>query len=206
MDTGTQWFFDRNGRLAVAALATGGLLVVASAGSARVLPSMILILYLILMGMEDLLTRRIPNHLCLFGVGAGLILQVAALGWGGGLWGWASGLMLGLGLLLPFWLFGGLGAGDVKGLAGVGALVGWGGVLSIFVYAALLGGVVAAAMLLRQGLLGRAAMRLLYLYTGLWRGRWLYIPPSPQESRLSLPYGMVIAAGGLCLMAFGPVI
>jgi prepilin peptidase CpaA len=206
MDTGTQRLYDQNGRLAVAALATGGLLVVASAGPARVLPSLILVLYLILMGMEDLLTRRIPNTLCLFGLGAGLVLQVTTLGWGGGLLNWASGLALGLGLLLPFWLFGGLGAGDVKGLAGAGALVGWGGVLSIFVYAALLGGVVASAMLLRRGLMGRAAMRLYYLYSGLWQGRWQYIPPSPQESRLSMPYGTILAAGGLCLMAFGPAV
>jgi len=206
MDAKTQRLNDLQGRLAVATLATGGLLVVAAVQPPLGLRSMALVLFLVLMGMEDFLTRRIPNRLVLFGLSAGLIVQITSLGWGAGLFNWGTGVLLGLALLLPFYAFGGLGAGDVKALSGVGALVGWAGVLSVFIYAALLGGVVAAAMLLRRGLLGRATMRLFYLYSGIWRGRWQYIPPSPQESRLSMPYGTVLAIGGLCLLAFGPVL
>src|SRR3982750_4040474 len=66
---------------------------------------------------------RVPNWLTYHFALGGLALAA----WTGGLpaLGWAlTGLAVGLALLLPLYAIGGMGAGDVKLLAGVGAWMG----------------------------------------------------------------------------------
>ena len=61
--------------------------------------------------------------------------------------GWSVvGTVLGLGLLLPAYAIGGMGAGDVKLLAGVGAWVGATATLYAFCVSAIFGGIIAVAM------------------------------------------------------------
>ena len=58
------------------------------------------------------------------------------------------GTAVGLALLLPLYAIGGMGAGDVKLLAGVGAWV-WGTVtLYAFAVSAIVGGIIAVLMVL----------------------------------------------------------
>ena len=115
----------------------------------------------------DLRTRRIPNALTL---GAAL----AALAWramsgdaavlGAGLGGWLVGALI---LAVPFWL-GGLGGGDVKLLAALGAWVGPSEALWIALYTGLTGGVLALAVALAHGYMGQAA-RNIWLLLCHWR-------------------------------------
>ncbi len=94
--------------------------------------------------VTDILSRRVPN---LF-LAVGLSLALLTHGLGGGLTGLFDsmiGLTVGLGLLMPFYLLGGTGAGDVKLLGVVGALLGVKGTL-----------ITGAATLIFGGLLGVA--------------------------------------------------
>jgi len=96
-------------------------------------------IYFTLVCATDTLKNKIPNIL-----NAGLILAgVCFNGWQNGLSGVftsVTGLVLGIGLLLLFYLMGGVGAGDVKALGAVGALVGPTDLLHIFVYMGFFGG------------------------------------------------------------------
>jgi len=73
---------------------------------------------------------------------AGLAINTASGGWSGVLFS-ATGLVLGIGLLILPWLMGGFGAGDVKALGALGALVGPRPLLHVFVYMAFFGGAMA---------------------------------------------------------------
>jgi DHA1 family bicyclomycin/chloramphenicol resistance-like MFS transporter len=57
------------------------------------------------------------------------------------------GMALGFGLLLLPYLLGGMGAGDVKALAALGAWLGFWGTLFLFCYMAIAGGILAVATL-----------------------------------------------------------
>ena len=97
-------------------------------------PDLILPLLLSL-GMAgcDLKTRRIPNYLTLGGAMGGLGFQLGYHGLPGLLDGLA-GLGLGFILLLGPYLLGGMGAGDVKASAALGAWLGLRHAFYLFVY------------------------------------------------------------------------
>jgi prepilin peptidase CpaA len=90
----------------------------------------------------DLRVRRVPNALTIPLAMAGVALAAAGLGRIGpsaAIAGWAAGLAL----MLPGYLLGATGAGDVKLMAAVGALLGPEGALWAFLYTAIAGGATA---------------------------------------------------------------
>ena len=90
----------------------------------------------------DLRSSRIPNVLTFSGIGMGCIAHV----WGGGIQGLffsLEGLVVGLGIFLFLYASGGVGAGDVKLMGAVGAMVGPFGALVSGLMAFLVGGVYA---------------------------------------------------------------
>jgi prepilin peptidase CpaA len=97
----------------------------------------------------DLRTRRVPNALTLpFAV---LGLAAAVSGWSGLTMSAALfGLLLGLVFMLPGYVFGATGAGDVKLLAAVGAWLGPTLIGVAFLYTAIVGGVLALVVARRR--------------------------------------------------------
>jgi prepilin peptidase CpaA len=94
----------------------------------------------------DLHSRRIPNFLTFTAAALGLCLNAVD----GGIMGFVdslSGLGLGLGVFLLFYLAGGMGAGDVKLMGGMGAFLGWEKTLYALFLTALVGGIMAAVQL-----------------------------------------------------------
>ena len=105
--------------------------------------------------VTDLRTRRIPNVLTFGAALAGLLYQFAnggIDGLGNGVLGWLVGAVI---FILPFAL-GGLGGGDVKLLAALGAWLGPGDVLWLSLYTGVAGGVMALVVSARYGYLGTA--------------------------------------------------
>src|SRR5438067_13221136 len=93
---------------------------------------------------------KVPNWLTLPMILAGWGYGLAAAGWAG--FGQSVlGTLAGLGLLLPLYAIGGMGAGDVKLLAGVGAWVGPAITLWAFTTSAVVGGLMALAMVAWSG-------------------------------------------------------
>jgi prepilin peptidase CpaA len=112
---------------------------------------MILVIGLAAAVVIDVRTRRIPNWLT-----GGLAAAGFGLAFGGGAvtpLQAAAGLGLGLVLMMPAHVIGALGAGDVKLMAAIGAVVGPDLALRAFLYSALAGGVFALAVAARRGIL-----------------------------------------------------
>jgi prepilin peptidase CpaA len=97
----------------------------------------------------DIRTRRIPNALTAAMAGVGIAL--AATGTSGvSLLASMAGFALGLALMMPGHVLGATGAGDVKLMAAVGAMVGPGTVVTAFAFTAIAGGVMALAIAIRR--------------------------------------------------------
>src|SRR5215470_13870464 len=96
----------------------------------------------------DFRFRRIPNWLTLGALALGFALQVARSG-AAGIPMALAGAALGLVVLLPFYVMHAMGAGDVKLLAALGALLGPQALLTVIVYAALVGGAISLVVMVR---------------------------------------------------------
>jgi len=160
-------------------------------------PDLILPLLLSLgMAACDLKSRRIPNYLTFGGALGGLGFQLGCHGFPGFLDGLA-GLGLGFCLLVGFYLLGGMGAGDVKASAALGAWLGPGRTVYLFVYMGLAGGLIILAVLLWQ-------RRLVAVIREGWHAvlNWALCrhsngkPPRPaSRPRTTIPYGAAMALG-----------
>lgn len=152
----------------------------------------------------DLHARRIPNVLTLAGCVVGLLIGAIA----GGIPGFfdaGQGLLLAFALSLPFWLFGWVGAGDVKLIAAVGAFVGASLVVETLLAIGIAGGVLAIGALLWRGLLARTGERMAATFSlSLAARRWIHVEPGAQERDVRLPYALAISAGTLAaVLIFG---
>jgi prepilin peptidase CpaA len=96
--------------------------------------------------VTDLWKFKIPNWLTLPLLLSGLIYQ-AFTGGTPGLAGSLAGVLLGFAVLLPFFLMGGMGAGDVKLMAAVGAWAGAPFTFGLFLISSLFTGVYASFLI-----------------------------------------------------------
>ncbi len=95
--------------------------------------------------VTDLRNRTVPNWISGLALVAGVGYHLATAGWRGMVFS-ASAAACGFAVFLPFYLLGGIGAGDVKLTAGFGALLGLPGLWQAVLWTCLMGGL-AAAML-----------------------------------------------------------
>jgi prepilin peptidase CpaA len=95
----------------------------------------------------DLRTRRVPNALTAATATAGLVMAVTGVGITGVTYSIVGGLV-GFALLLPGYIWGGTGGGDVKLLAALGTLLGPDRIIVAFLGAAMSGGLLALAIAL----------------------------------------------------------
>ncbi len=90
---------------------------------------------------------RVPNWITFPMVLSGLVYQTymgGLEGLGFGLWGMTVGLLT----LLPLYSVGGMGAGDVKLMAGIGAWLGAAVIFNCFIVTVIVGAIMAVAMVL----------------------------------------------------------
>lgn len=124
--------------------------------------------------LEDLWRRNISNWFPIAALSSGALHHGWLAGWRG-LAEALLGAVCGFSIFLLFYLLGGMGGGDVKLMAGFGAVLGWSQILLAAFWTAVAGGVLAAVVL------GYSA----------WRRR--KNPESPPVA--SIPYAPAIVAG-----------
>lgn len=158
----------------------------------------LLILIAFVAGAYDIRFRRIPNWLSLTGVVLGLAFHAFLFEWPGVIYS-LKGLALAMLVYFPLFVLRGMGAGDVKLMAAVGALVGAWNWVGIFVITGVLGGLFAIVLALSHGALRKTVANITYLLTELAHLRMPYIGRSELDIRnpkaLRLPHGAVIALG-----------
>ena len=130
----------------------------------------------------DISSRRIPNWVTFAAFLAGVGLNAWLAGPSGAVLALA-GAALGAGLLLPLYAIRAMGAGDVKLLAAIGALLGPQVLVSVAVYGALIGGAMSVVILLVR-------RRLLVALNEILVQR-----RAPTRSGATAPYGVAIASG-----------
>jgi len=147
--------------------------------------------------VTDMRWRRIPNILTFPTILLGLVLRTVFQGWEG-LALSVSGMLVAPVLLLLLHAGRGLGMGDIKLAAAVGAILGPPLTLVAVFLTALAGGIVALVAQLRPG--GLLAQTLSTLLIGLpLLGRWARRAQAQEHdpSTMTIPYGVGIAIGSL---------
>jgi len=156
----------------------------------------VLLLGLIVAGISDVRSSRVPNILTFSLALTGLGFHSIADSGSGFLFS-VEGFGLGLVLLLGFYIYGGMGAGDVKLLAAVGAVVGPQNVFVGFLFTALFGGLYAVALMVWHVGLARTAERIKVILVSMVFMR-VNVTDSLGETTLpKLRYALVIGLGTL---------
>ncbi len=158
--------------------------------------------------VTDTKTRRLPNWLTLPSLLIGLLLHFVLGGWyQSASWHWtaawrslgsaALATLIAGGIFLIFHMAGGMGAGDVKMMAAVGALAGLSHIAEILVATGLVGGIFAIVLAIAKGRLKTTLSNIGVLMVhhgtaGLQPHSNLNVT---NTETLRLPYGIAIAAG-----------
>ncbi len=149
----------------------------------------------------DIRTRRIPNLLTFGGAALAIVYSL----WVSGLNGLVSsvgGWGIGCALFLPMFLLGGMGAGDVKLAACIGAWLGPMAAVFFALYSAIAGGVMAVGVALATGYF-RQALANVWLLLAHWRVvgvRPLHELTLETAKGPRLPFALPIAAGAIAAM------
>jgi prepilin peptidase CpaA len=146
--------------------------------------------------VTDIRSRRIPNALTFSALAVALIvhgLLPQGLGWSHV----TFGALVGLAVFLPFFMLGGMGAGDVKLMMALGAWLGAGTILRVALYGAVAGGVLAVAVAYAHGYL-KQALSNLWCVLRYWRA--VGVRPVPEltlevETGPRLAYAVPIFVG-----------
>ncbi|MGH2571003.1 MAG: A24 family peptidase [bacterium] len=149
----------------------------------------------------DVSRRRIPNALTFPAIGAGLLIGAVTGGW----WGWIAalmGAMLTPSVLMAVRLGNRVGQGDLKLAAAVGSLVGPAvGVLAML-FAAVVGGLLAIAWMLRPGTAVSETLSPFLIGVPFLGSRYAAKQSSGEPvATIRIPYGVAIALGSLLALA-----
>lgn len=170
----------------------------------------IIILFLLVMlvvaVVYDMRLRRIPNFVIMAGAATGIFLQGMLAGPSGVLAAFL-GLGAGLSVLLPGYLLGFTGAGDVKFMAVVGTFLGVKSVLVAAIFSIGVGGVIALSIatssLVAGSFVGPWSRYSLMFRTLLSTGRPIYIAPFEGEVMgRKFPFAVSIALGTCAYLAW----
>lgn len=167
--------------------------------------------FLVLAAVIDGFELKVPNWLTFPMIISGWVFSGIATAWTGEPWwsaiGWSLvGTIVGLALLLPAYAIGGMGAGDVKLLAGVGAWMHSTHTFYAFCVSAIVGAVLAVAMVLVQRGWKKHSNQFWLILTEILTIRdpnaLSEIAAKRKSSMLLLPYGIPIAIGTIAYFAW----
>jgi prepilin peptidase CpaA len=149
-------------------------------------------------GWVDFRTRKIPNWLTLPALVLGIVVHTVAAGWSGAAAS-LEGAGLALAVLLPGVLLRGLGAGDWKLMAAIGALVGPLMFLFVLVGSLLVSGLMAIVAILRTQRVGETLRNMWVLVRGFFSFGLRKNPTISLDNPalLKVPFGVAVAISTL---------
>jgi prepilin peptidase CpaA len=158
--------------------------------------AMAVVIVAVISAVTDLRFRKIPNWLSLSAALTGLLLNFFFSGFQG-LGSALVGSIAGFLLLFFVYLVGGMGAGDVKLMAAIGAFLGPWLIFVAFIWTALAGGVLALLLIGWRKTFRQTSQNLKTILLSLSMGT------SPRQANITLdnpkliklPYGVPIALG-----------
>lgn len=160
-------------------------------------------LLVLVAGIYDIRVRRIPNWLVLPALLAGFALNTFLYGLAGLRYA-ALGFGLAVLIYMPLYMLRGMGAGDVKLAAALGAFVGWRNWLLIFLLTGAVGGVLALLLMALHKRFRKTLRNTAYI---IWEMMRLRAPHLRSEEldvgsprAYTLPHGAVIALATLTLV------
>ncbi len=132
---------------------------------AEMWPFAVLGVVVVVAAISDVRTGRVPNAVTYPAIAVGLLAHTLLGGMRGegpgiGLYASAAGLAAGFLPMLVVWLAGGIGGGDAKLMAAVGALTGWRFALSALFYGLVVAVVLALIVMVRKRIVRRTLRRL----------------------------------------------
>ena len=161
----------------------------------------LLVSVLLICFVTDIKERKIYNKVIFPSLLITIVLHIA-LGGLGGLKLSLLGFIVGLGILLIPYLLGGMGAGDVKLLAFIGAVKGSVFVLNTALYMGLLGGAIAILVIVFQKQT-ISFIKILYLWiVSLFSGISYKMEFPTSFFSKKYPYGVAIVGGALICLLF----
>jgi prepilin peptidase CpaA len=165
----------------------------------------ILTILLVAAAIFDIRYRRIPNWLTLGGVLAGILLNWFIGPPEGGVLYSLAGLGGAFAVYLVLYLLRAMGAGDVKLMAAIGAIVGLERWFGIFFITAIVGGLMALLLVLIRGRAKKTFWNVGFILNEMRFGRAAYVTREEldvrSEKALGLPHGAVIAVGTIFYIA-----
>jgi prepilin peptidase CpaA len=168
----------------------------------------LLAILVVIAAVYDLRYRRIPNWLVLTGLIVGLALNSFLFQWQG-LKSAALGIGIAFLIYFPLYLLRAMGAGDVKLMGAIGAMVGPANWFGIFVLTGILGGVWAVLLLLSKGRVRRTLWNVACIVNEVAHFRAPYLLNDELDVKspraVTLPHGAVIAVGCLTFLGVAAV-
>ncbi len=162
-----------------------------------------LVAFVLMAAIYDIRFRRIPNWLNLSGLVLGFGLNLLFFQIHGAVTA-VEGLLLATAIYLPMYMLRGMGAGDVKLMAAVGAIVGPSNWLIILLATGLAGGAGGAGYALLKRRLSETCCNLYFLIKDLVQLRAPH-RTNPQldfrnPASLRMPHGLIIALGCVAVL------
>jgi prepilin peptidase CpaA len=172
----------------------------------------LLVLMAMLIGaaVYDVRYRRIPNWLNLTGFVLGILINSAIGPPEAGLIFALKGFAVGFGFYMLLYVVRATGAGDVKMMGAIGALIGAERWFGLFLINAILGGVMAVVLAAIRGRLKRTFFNVGFIMSELKHGRPAYVGREEldvkSEKAMALPRGAVTAIAAIFYIAFSAAV
>ena len=177
------------------------------------IPMVVVVVAAVAAGAVDFYRFQVPNAITFPLLLTGLAFHTVVGGWAG-LQMSLLGAAVGFGALFLLYLIGGMGAGDVKLLSGIGAWLGAVMALQIVLFAALAGGVYAVVLMVwhAKGRETLARMQVIFFQL-VTVGRYFSEDDSVQAMvrseegrKRAVPFGTMLAVGVVIVFVFGGAI
>ena len=171
---------------------------------AEMWPFAVLGVVVVVSAVTDVRSGRVPNAVTYPAIAVGLIVHTLLGGLRGegpgmGLYASAIGLTVGFLPMLAVWLAGGIGGGDAKLMAAVGALTGWRFALSVLFYGLIAAMVLALIVMLRKRIV-RRTLRRVFRFLAL-----LVTPSKPADPAAGqsekVPFALALCVGAAAALA-----